>query len=76
MNVYRREPIIPNKISFGFTIWYMFVSPRVDISLGETKINHVDFRLLGMEAGYAVPKLNVAVKETTVMHELQPGYLE
>ena len=71
MDVYRREPIIPNKISFGFTIWYMFVSPRVDISLGEAKVYHIDGLLCFVQPQGAISQLYITMQDPSRMHKLK-----
>ena len=42
VHVDRTKPVVPDKISLHFTVWYVSIRLRVDVLFRESKVDHVD----------------------------------
>lgn len=63
------KPVVPDKISLQFAVWYMPIRLRVDVLFRESKIDHVDSLFVWRQTNDAVPQLDIAMEDPTRVHE-------
>lgn len=71
----RGEVVVAEEVSGFVAIGNVTSRIGINILFRESKIDHVDGFLVWGEANDAVSELNVAMQQSTVVHELQPGDL-